>query len=230
MVSLFLADLEPTISSARLLRYRSPMGDDLETAVNYLWNMALAESLYCSLNAVEIALRNTIHDTLPAHFGVPIWYDRAGLLEPYQANEVAGMKKRIISYGNPVTPDRVVSELNFGFWVTILSRNYDSRFWQALRGTTLRKAFPRVPRRERQRVTIHAHYNAIRELRNPVFHHEPLFDDQVLRQRHGNVYRAIHWINPKLVDHIKPFDRFPDVYSHGRAQIETDLKQYLRIS
>lgn len=230
MVSQFLADLEPTISAARLQRYQSATGDDLETAVNYIWNMALAEALYSSLNTVEIALRNTIHDTLTAHFGVPTWYDRRGLLEPYQANEVVSTKKRIVNYGNPVTPDRVVSELNFGFWVTILSRNYDARFWQAFRQATLRQAFPQVPRRERQRVTIHAHFNAIRELRNRVFHHEPLFDDALLRQRHGDVYRAIHWINPKMVDHTKPFDRFPDVYRQGRGKVEAGLRVHLGIT
>lgn len=230
MVTQFLADLAPSLSSARLQRYQSAAGDDLETAVNYLWNMALAEALYCSLNAVEIALRNTLHDTLTAHFGVPHWCDRSGMLEPYQAQEVASMKQRIANHGNPVTPDRIVSELSFGFWVTILFRPYDARLWQAQRAAPLRQAFPRVPKRDRQRVTIHARYNAIRELRNRVFHHEPLFDDQRLRQRHRDVYSAIYWINPKLVDHIKPFDHFPGVDDHGRGSIEANLKAYLAIS
>lgn len=230
MVSQLLADLEPTISVARFRRYQSATGDDLETAVNYLWNLALAESLYRALNAVEIALRNTIHNTLTAHFGVPTWYDRRGLLEPYQANEVTSMKRRIVNHGNPVTPDRIVSELNFGFWVTILSRNYDARFWQASRQATMRRAFPRVPKRDRQRVVIHAQFNAIRELRNRVFHHEPLFDDSLLHQRHSDVYRAIHWINPRMADHTKPFDRFPDVYHQGRAKVEDNLKAHLGIT
>lgn len=230
MVSQFLADLESTLSVARLRRYQSATGDDLETAVNYLWNVALAESLYCSLNVVEIALRNTIHNSLTAHFGIPTWYERHGLLEPYQAQEVASIKRRIVTYGNPVTPDRVISELNFGFWVTILSRTYDARFWQASRQATLRQAFPRVPRSDRQRVTIHAHYNAIRELRNRVFHHEPLFHDPLLHQRHSDVYRAIHWVNPRMVDHTKPFDRFPDVYHQGRVKVEDNLKVHLGIT
>jgi hypothetical protein len=40
-----------------LQRYQPTTGDALETAVNYLWNGALAESLFCSLNAIETALR-----------------------------------------------------------------------------------------------------------------------------------------------------------------------------
>ena len=56
MVAQFIRGIEPSISSARLQRYQSATGDHLETAVNSLWNMALAESLYCALNAVEVAL------------------------------------------------------------------------------------------------------------------------------------------------------------------------------
>lgn len=84
MVAQFLVSLQPSISTARLRRYRSPTGDDLETAVNYLWNIQLAESLYCSLGAVEVALRNALHETLTQRFGTPAWYNQKGLLEDNQ--------------------------------------------------------------------------------------------------------------------------------------------------
>src|SRR5688572_22317888 len=101
MVAQFLVELEPTISVARLRRYQSPTGDPLETAVNYLWNIALAESLYCSLNAIEVALRNALHNSLTRHFGTPTWYDRRGLLEPKQVDDIGRAKARITSYGDP---------------------------------------------------------------------------------------------------------------------------------
>jgi hypothetical protein len=222
-------DLLPSISPSRLQRYQSAAGDPLETIVNYLWNMALAESLYCSLSAVEVALRNALHDTLTRHFGTPTWYDRQGLLERRQVDEVSAAKQRIRGYGKAVTPDRVVSELTFGFWVTILSRPYDARLWQGQNAAPLKHAFPRVPRRQRQRRIIHQHYNAIRESRNRVFHHEPLFDDRLLRQRHGQVYRGIRWLNPTMADCFELFDRFDDVVRNGRAQIEGKIKAHLGI-
>lgn len=227
MVSQFLTELELTISAARLQRYQSASGDDLETAVNYLWNVALAESLYCSLNAVEIALRNALHDTLTAHFGTPNWYDQKGLLDRKQIDGVSEVKKRIRRGGESVTPDRVVSELSFGFWVTILSRNYNARLWQGQNAAPIRNAFPRISKRQRQRQPIHQHYNAIRELRNRVFHHEPLFDDQVLRRRHGDIHRGIGWISPAHLAWIKQADRFPHVYHNGRHEVETTLNRHL---
>jgi hypothetical protein len=212
-----------------LQRYQSATGDHLETAVNYLWNIALAESLFCALNAVEVALRNGLHNTLTQHFGVPGWYDRQGLLEPNQARDVAKIKARIAGRGDPVTPDRVVSELTFGFWVTILSRNYDARLWSAQHAAPLKNAFLRIPRSKRQRQPIHQQYNDIRELRNRVFHHEPLFDDPILRQRHGEIKRGLHWLNPDMVECLELYDRFPDVYRDGRAQVAARLTAHLGI-
>lgn len=229
MVAQLLSDIEPSISTARLQRYQSPTGDPLETLVNYLWNIELCEALYYSINAVEIALRNGLHQSLSQHFGVPHWYDGHGMLEPNQRKDVKAVKDRISWRGDPVTPDRVVSELTFGFWVVILSRPYDLRLWTAYNAATLKNAFMRLPKRHRQRQIIHQRYNSIRELRNRVMHHEPLFDDQRLRQRHGEVYQALHWLNPRMVDVVEWFDRFPDVYAKGRTRIETKLKAELGI-
>lgn len=227
MVSRFLIDIESAISPARLHRYRSATDNELGTVVNYFWNMALSEALYCSLNAVEIALRNSIHQTLTAHFGGPAWYDQKGLLDQRQVDGVAAVKERIRRDREPVTPDRIVSELSFGFWVIILSRNYDIRLWQGQHAAPLRQAFPRVPRRQRQRQTIHQHYNAIRELRNRVFHHEPLFDDRVLGRRHLDIYRGIGWINPGLLAWVEGVDRFPIVLATGRGEVQSTLRRHL---
>jgi hypothetical protein len=94
LVVQFLASLEPSLSPARLQRYQSAAGDPLETAVNYLWNMALCESLYYSVNMVEIALRNGLHRSLTQHFGIPHWYDGHGILEPDQKRDVTKVKNR----------------------------------------------------------------------------------------------------------------------------------------
>lgn len=220
-----LRELAPSVSSARLLRYQSAIGDDFETAVNYFWNMALAESLFFSLNLVEIALRNALHNTLTQHFGVPTWYDRQGILESNQHKDVDSVKRRIVRHGDPATPDRVVSELTFGFWVTLLSRNYDARLWQGQRAAPLKRLFLGIPRNMRQRQTIHQQYNEIRELRNRVFHCEPIFDDLYLPQRHGEIKRGLYWLNPRMVDVLEWYDRFPGIYRDGRAAISETLRR-----
>jgi len=227
MADQFLAQLQPSISPARLARYQSPTGDDLETTVNYLWNVALAESLFCSLNAVEVALRNGLHSSLTQHFGTSAWYDLTGLLDPPQQQNIAQVKKRIAAYGDLATPDRIVSELMFGFWVVILSRPYDGRLWRSNNSAALKGAFLRIPKGKSQRQSIHHQYNEIRELRNRVFHYEPIFDDGHLMQRYGEVKRGLHWLNPRMVDVLEWYDRFPDVHARGRSAIEAKLRSGL---
>lgn len=69
MLATFVSDLERLVSPARLERYRPANRDDLETAVNYLWNVALSEALMQSLSAVEIGLRNAVHNMLTTQHG-----------------------------------------------------------------------------------------------------------------------------------------------------------------
>lgn len=227
VVAQLLADIGPSVSPARLLRYQDGAGDSLQTVVNYLWNVELCESLYYSLNMVEVALRNGLHRSLSQHFGVPHWYDGRGILEPRQALDVAQVKARISGRGDPVTPDRVVSELTFGFWVTILSRNYDARLWAANNASPLKGSFFALARRQRRRQVVHHRYNAIRAFRNRVMHHEPVFDDPQLAQRHSEVRDALFWLNPRMVDLLDWFDRFDDVQQRGRGRIEQTLRTRL---
>ena len=151
------------------------------------------------------------------------------MLEQKQVDAVRRAERRIRDYGDPVTPDRVVSQLTFDFWVTILSRNYDARLWRGQNAAPLKNAFTRIPKRLRQRQPIHQRYNEIRELRNRAFHHDPLFDDPLLRQRHGRVKQGLRWLNPRMVDLIEWYDRFPDVYHNGRATVEAKLRGELGI-
>jgi hypothetical protein len=121
-----------------------------------------------------------------------------------------------------------VGELTFGFWVTILSRNYEARLWRANRSETSKNAFPRVPKRLRKRGAIHDQYNRMRALRNRVSHHEPLYDDEKLTQRHQEVLQGIGWISPELRELGESFDRFPEVQSPaGKQAIGARLRDHL---
>jgi hypothetical protein len=228
MVQQLVATLQSAHSSVRLNRYRPKgSGSDLDMLINYYWNVSLADSLLCPIGSAEIMLRNTIHNSLASHFGTPNWYDQRGLLEHKQQLKLQSAKAHIARSGRTVTPERVISSLTFGFWVILLSRTYDGRFWRANHAAALKQAFPFVPKVHRQRHQIHSSYNAILTLRNNAFHHEPLWDRSTLVTEHAAVYRGIAWIDPGMVAPTQVFDRFPDVYAHGRAAVETTLRAHL---
>lgn len=83
----YFADLERGVSRPRLAKYRPQNGTDLETAVNYFWNIELSEALYPGFAALEITLRSGIHEVLTAREGADMWF--RSLLEPRQLKTFA---------------------------------------------------------------------------------------------------------------------------------------------
>jgi len=94
-------------------------------AVNYFWNIALAEAMYPSLSALEIGLRNSIHNALAAHYNSNLWFHHQDFLNN---NILKREINRAIGHlGGPAaqpTPGRIIAELHFSYWTIILSGYY----------------------------------------------------------------------------------------------------------
>lgn len=221
--------LEPWISHERFEAYRPQQGDDLAMVVTYLHNVALCEALYTSLGFLEVALRNSVHSSLSMLHGSSSWYMLPGVLEEDQQRAVTRVSRRIRGEGKSVTPDRVVSELNFGFWVALLSTPYDARFWRPRNSRYLKTSFPHVAKNQRQRPVIYKRYNELRALRNRVFHHETIWNRATLHRDYGHIHEAMEWISPDIADACRLIDRFPEVATSGRGTIEMMLKNHLHI-
>lgn len=234
MDTLFLARLEPVISRERLTPYRNASASDLDVLVSYLFNLTLSEALYSPLGCLEVSLRNSIDATLRHHLGTPDWYNQPGLFAPNQMNDIQKAKKRATpsgaQSGSQPSPGKVVAELNFGFWTSLLSNTYEASLWRPDRARLLKRTFPHVPRRLRQRNTIYANYNHIRELRNRVFHHESIWNRSTLEKDYQSIIQAIGWISPEMQTALAVVDRFEEFFQNGRQRIERDLEQELNIS
>lgn len=212
-------------------------------AVNYFWNVKLSEALYPGLAALEVTLRNSIHEALTAREGSDMWFRT--LLEPRQLRDFAATaanlhERRWKKKLPPPTTGQIVAELNFGFWTSVLSRIYHQTIWNQNNAATLRAVFPNLTGHRFQRHLIHTHCNQIRELRNRVMHHEPIlnglrWDNQQRVQiipinvLHQNILEAIGWISQDTLTTISDLDNFPTIFQQGRADIERDIKQQLGI-
>lgn len=98
--------------------------DDLAMITTYFWNVDLCQSLYPSLGAVEVSMRNGIHDALTAYFGAATWYDMPQLLLPRELDQVTDAKRKIRRARKTVIPPHVVAALDFGFWTRLLDAGY----------------------------------------------------------------------------------------------------------
>jgi hypothetical protein len=225
VVSQFVTDLHLPLSQVRLEAYRPPNGDDLEMLTNYFWNIDLAEALVPSLHAVELALRNSIHTALTNHYGTDMWFYQLDLLQPRQLSEFAQALEKVAKKPHP-RAGRLVAQLTFGFWVTLLSAPYEQRIWQPNNYANFAAVFPNVGNVSRKQVADR--FNDIRILRNRVFHYEAVWSRPNLFQEHTDIHEAIGWISPTLHQSILAVDDFPTAFQ-ARAQVETRLKQHLGI-
>lgn len=220
----FAQKLNQVLSSERLEAYRQRAqgNGNLNLFCHYVWNIALSESLYPSLQALEVILRNTIHEAARAHFGRDDWFDDVEIIN--HRHEVGALEKaRTKLRRERKQPDvgRIIAELNFGFWTSLLDRRYEQVLWPAL----IKQAFPHMPRRHRTRVNLVKRFNEVRKLRNRIFHHEPIWY-WPLTEKHERVIEAVQWIEPAMAELIGTVDRFPDVYAAGTAPIEAKLNAF----
>lgn len=233
VVSQLIAAIEIPISPARLEAYRQG-GSDLDMVTNYLWNMQLSEALYPTLQSLELALRNTIHHNARIQFGNDFWFDdpSAVPLRPNEANSLLAAKRKLRKVPKPWPIGKLVAELGFGFWTGLLQRPYDVPLWRgpANNYQLLRDCFPNAPRFMYDREKLWRRYDRMRETRNRVFHHEPIWNYNDLTQRHDQVLESIEWISPTLHTTAVLFDRFPLVYQLGWQQVESVLRVALNIS
>lgn len=225
MVAPFVADLRLSLSQERLDTYRPSGGSDLEMLTNYFWNIELAEALVPSMHAVEVALRNTLHATLSTHYANDMWFYEDEVLEPYQLRDFATALGKVSKKSKP-WPGRIVAELNFGFWASLLNAPYEQRIWRPTNYALLFTAFPGAVGMSRKQVSDR--FTAIKDLRNRVFHHEPIWYRPSLGQEHADTLEAVEWISPTLYKAIQAVDNFRTTLG-ARADVENALKVHLGI-
>ncbi|WP_455233658.1 Abi family protein [Geopseudomonas aromaticivorans] len=195
--------LEGTFSKPRLARYAAnPRGAD--AAIAYAHNMLLAEAIMPCLHVLEVALRNAVHNALRKKYSRPDWWEEAASLSDKDHREIKKTKEHIQGKGHALTPDKVVSELNFGFWVSLFNTRHETEFWKELR-----MAFPRCPKAKRQRKEISKALSTARDLRNRAAHHDALlWLSPDMRNQYLICIDIIGWIDPQLKPWLSQFDKF----------------------
>jgi hypothetical protein len=185
--------LERALSSERLSTYLAAAGGDQAAALRlHVWNTRISAALYGPLQALEIIIRNAFHRELSVAYG-PAWYDNTRLpLTPAARARVADAKEAVRRAGRPLDPGRIVAELSFGFWERLLTHgppgrlNYEMALWRP----ALHRAFPNSRRR---RADVHKPLPGLRDLRNRIAHHEPIFSRD-LAADYQTILDVISWM------------------------------------
>ncbi|MFW0004458.1 MAG: Abi family protein [Coxiella endosymbiont of Dermacentor nuttalli] len=189
-----------SISHARLSSYRHAFNCTDEEALHYYyWNQVLSSELYILIHNIEICLRNQIHNELSKEVSFVNkqnildnfnWFDFFDFVVPdpkspsgkklNQTGEaLKKIKKDLVRKDVLISPQNIVSNLEFGKWAYILrTRSYsDGRpiNWTKC----LAKIFPNLnTSRKKNRDAMNARLEEIRLLRNRIAHLEPVWKFQ----------------------------------------------------
>ena len=209
---------EKTFSEARMRPYYNLYpGNERKAIKHYEQNIKLAESLGPSLSVFEVTLRNAIIRELEIMTGQKEWYlffkNHPALNSIYKY--IITAINHISARGESVTADKINGELTLGFWVSLFNADYEKYLWK-----DLRRAFPGIPKKQRQRKNVSAPLNSIRILRNRVYHNESIsWNLRRLSNIHESIVTVIQWMNPSLPVWLSKVDRYKVVSSRAAISL-----------
>lgn len=247
-----LPTIRQALSDPRLDAYRlTPSENDLDLMARYAWNMDLCAALYPTLHLLEVVLRNSLNAALIYHHsGDMRWYEQPSAFSTTKSphnfayDNVQKAIARVSKVAQPFAPDapgRVVAELNFGFWTSLLSKQYGSpksvqRNWRPLWPDLVPKAFPHFPAAtgtKRDREVLATRFDNIRKLRNRVSHHESIWKGRPdsatnsmvrLDNQFQEIIEALGWMSPEVVYAATTLSNFMVVLNAGPAPYRIRLE------
>ena len=224
-----LHDLRASASEVRLQSYRESEQDDVDTVVHYLWNVRLSEALYPILAIFEVTLRNQIHNALTERYGTAEWFNKKGVLHERERDEIEQSKEALRRNDKPVDANRIVAQMNLGFWCALLQDSYEDRVWEPDGGALLKAVFPYAPEASRSRNELWKICNGARVLRNRVAHYRPVYNQPDLAEVHAGTVAVIAWMSLAMADLVTLIDRFDEVWENGENQARGRLGELWRV-
>lgn len=220
MTNMTFHSLEKAISANRLSTYQSmfPSMNNQQVISNYIYNAKISENFYLLLQNLEVTLRNAIYDGYNNHsFPRPFFYLRVQNTTRAYNREyhscacwkmIGTVKYHLQRNGITITDGKMIAELNFGFWTTLLEENhYKTLIWRRI----FNDVFPYYPLTtsiDDAIDSISIEINKIRAFRNRIFHYEPIINRNDLDNVRSNIFNVLSWINPTMLQLTQLFDEY----------------------
>lgn len=173
-------------------------GDFQKAICHYKSNIRISESFYPTISILEVGLRNNIDRQLKRKYETDEWFEHHDFIKAvsgFQIERIQEARKNILKEKKPLTSDKIIAELTFGFWTSLYDAKFEKSMWK-----DLRFAFPKCPKVIRQRKTISSKLNSVRKLRNRIFHHESIsWNINALLDYKNEIFELINWLNGDLI-------------------------------
>ena len=217
-----LEEIKRAFSSQRLGKYTRSF-DNLQNlklaAKRYQLDIQLSQAFYPALHIVEITLRNQVYEAIKSYLGDKWLLQNKPSNELFRNTERDKIKECIDKLKRKKKfveiPD-LIAELNFGYWTSLFTAHYEP-LWR--KDKLLKKAFPNLPKYNLKRKSISVELNTVRNLRNRIFHYEPIWHWSDLPKHHERIVKLIQWMNNEAFNLLKEIDSFPVIFKTARKEI-----------
>lgn len=203
-----IAAITAALSAPRMSRFVAACANDAARAVElYRWNAEISAAFMVPMHICEVVLRNAIAGAIQEVYG-PDWYVPGTAFERSLPKPKAGYSpSRDLSISRKGQPSagKVIPELKFMFWVSMVTARHDARLWTPY----ISKYFPSLPTRPAPRDgrrMLHSRLEEIRKLRNRIAHHEPIFD-RALAHDYSRIIDVISWTSPEAMSWLRSFEK-----------------------
>lgn len=152
---------------------RATKTDD-EAVELYGWNAEISAAFLVPLHIAEVTVRNAASDGLEAVYGHR--WPWSTVFEQSLPNPQRGYNQRrdlLSARVGQGTTGKVIPEVKFVFWQKLFTQRHDVRLWDA----QILQLFPNAPQTSAAAVRsrVYTDLERIRNLRNRIAHHEPVF-------------------------------------------------------
>lgn len=209
-----LSWLNPVLSQQRFATYlRSSDKIESRALDLYQWNMKISSGFMVPLHVFEISLRNAVAEAIVAFHGENWpWNEGFHLSLPNTDRPHYSPYRDVMAAIDSCkknNPEEVIVELKFAFWQSMLTRRHHERIWVP----NFQRAFPGAPTDPQVEIQIrnlHKEVGAIRELRNRVAHHEPIFY-MPLKEYHAQIHSLVGWRSSDAAEWLRGLDPVPEL-------------------
>ncbi len=195
------------LSTPRLSRFMSACANDRARALElYRWNAQISAAFMVPMHICEVVLRNAIVGAIEEVYG-PNWYAPGTAFErslPKARWGYSPVRDLDISRKGQPSAGKVIPELKFMFWISMVTARHDARLWRPFIGKYFPLLHPTASAAVR-RGMLYRRLDEIRRLRNRIAHHEPIFD-RILARDYSDIAEVVTWVSYETTDWLNSFE------------------------
>lgn len=191
--------LPAVLSAPRFATYLAEKASDKEAALElYRWNMELSAAFFVPLQICEVSVRNSIVAAIEDTYGANWPWEKGFEISLRNPQFGASPRRDLLGLSKLPTSGKIVAELKFVFWERMFTKSHDAAVWNKQFMTVFPNADP-AKTVQQLRGEGFDKLGKIRDLRNRIAHHEPIFRRNI-QDEYDRVRSIVAWIDETAAD------------------------------